>query len=692
MRQGIILNFLLLLVVEAQNQIEHLSVARSSSSIWGILTQFFSHPQVEVPTMNLIETSTSRQSLTPMVLESNGDDDSDNISLDQHIPSNSTRIENIDSPLPNEEIPSLVEIEQLIFDENYSQAIDNLFSFLESFPTHQRANSLLGYCLLTIHESILAENFLSIAVTQSNYSDSNALLNLIECLKLNQRHEVAFSLLIHLKSSYPEEDSHLLEYSSSSSYYLIGTIYEHQQEYLLAQEWYLSAALYHSDDTLAWLRASTLLYPMEYKNYTLAEIVLLQGVKYNPTNSELLFNLAALFHGTNRILEAKIFYEETLRVAPNMTSAIANYATILHTVGQLSEAKRFYERAIDLSSTFSSTTATSGGGGAISDGTNNVETSESIVGGHENNGNTNAILFVNYALCLSSLNYHRAAYRAITYATYLDPDDESIRSDQRKLRLSLESTNQMRESILHTIEKLFSNSNFDEVLTTLLSYGEPRNEDEDSEIMKWFDERVRVDEKEGGEDEEESGRGGGAWWYYTMGIAEYFRKQYPNSIKYCSLANTMTNHRSVLVNSCLGLSYQALGLYPNSIAHFNQSHSLLQHIDTSGTLAPIIDTMPSYSFNLTSYDLQYNLLQAYSLSSQFDHCLTASCDIFHLPSPQKGGIVILALSYVKWSRAGEDTINKYAETAEMRDKHQKIQISSGKLLSEEVSEGMAVCD
>jgi tetratricopeptide (TPR) repeat protein len=669
--RGVILVFLFLVLVSAQLPAENNDQSIATPSLWGIITHLFFHPQGEAENMMQAEAPPAAVAGTLTATEVNGDHKA---SRDQYIPSNNSTL-----ILPSNQTSSnathltltLSQIEQLISEDNYSEAIDELFSLLESFPTNQRANSLLGYCFLTINEPILAETFLFIAVTQSNYSDPNALLNLIDCLKMNQRYEVALSLLIHLRSSYPEEDQRLTQYSSSSSYYLIGTIYEHQQDYLSAQEWYLSGALYHSDDILAWLRASTILFPMEERNLTLAEIVLLQGVRYNPTNSELLFSLGSLFHSTNRILEAKIFYEETLRVSPNMTSALANYATVLHTIGQLSEAKRYYERAIELSSKTSTISGAISGGGSESGGVSVVGPSSSDKGNSISGNGGNAILFANYALCLSSLNYHRAAYRAITQASRADPEDRSIQTDRKKLFALLQNSNQMRGSLLRTIGRLFLSYDFDEILSTLVSYGEPRDEENDESLV------LGLEEEE--ENNLESGDGvrggGGAWWYYTMGIVEYFRKQYPNSIKYCSLANGMTHKQSVLINSCLGLSYQALGMYPNAIAHFEQSYNLAQSVHQ-------LEPMPSFTFNLTTHDIQYNLQQSYSLSSQYDHCLTASCDMFDLPPPQTGGIVVLAFSYVKWSKSGQKTIDRYSQQPNQRN---KIQIHSGKLLSEEVS-------
>jgi tetratricopeptide (TPR) repeat protein len=514
----------------------------------------------------------------------------------------------------------LQEVELLISQEKFADAINSLLTIIETNPTHQKTNSLLGYCFLTIDQSDVAENFLYTAIYESNFTDFQAIVNFIESLKFNEKYDLAISFLLHLKS-FPEEIVEQLESDYYSLNYLIGTIYEYKKDFPMAQEWYLSAALTNPTNAngAAWLRASTILFPTEEKNLTLAESVLLQAIKANPLNSELLFNLGSLLHATNRILEAKVLYEETLRLNPNMTSALANLATILHTIGQLTDAKGYYEKAILLST-------------------------------------NNTILLVNYALCLSSLKFHSAAYEAIEQASVLDPNDLSIQTDKKKLDILLQNMKQTKENLLQNIHKLFANRNFDEIVNNLISYGEPLED--------------------------------GAWWYYTMGIVQFFRKQFGNSIRSCNIANTLTNGQSILINSCLGLAYQSTGMYSNANEFFEQSYQLM---NTNTT-----EEMPFFIFNVAENDIKFNLLQSYSINSQYDKCLTASCDMFQLPSVRNGGMVVLAFSYVQWSKSGEEKIDFYQKEQEQQEQEttmnlpkeqrkNKIQIHAGKLLSKEVT-------
>jgi tetratricopeptide (TPR) repeat protein len=561
--------------------------------------------------------------------------------------------------LNNTEIELILQdVEQFIANEKYADAINNLLTILEINPTHQKANSLIGSCFLTIDQSNVAENFLYTAISESNFTDFHAILNFIESLKLNEKYEIAISFILHLKS-FPEEIIQNFEDSYYSLNYLIGTIYEYQKDYSMAQEWYLSAALKNPTNgnnvAATWLRASTILFPLNEKNLTLAESILLQAIKYNPLNTELIFNLGSLLHATNRILEAKILYEETLRLNPNMTSALANLATILHTIGDLIEAKEYYEKAI-----FYST--------------------------------NNSVLLANYALCLSNLKFYSAAYDAIVKASLLDPDDVMIQIDKKKLDLLLQNMKQTKENLLKNIYQLFLNRQFDEILNHLISYGEPVED--------------------------------GAWWYYTMGIVEYFRKQDDNAIQYCHKAKdallsvTKTRalegetdagaatataaeadhqHQSILINSCLGLAYQSKGMYSNANQYFEQSYHQLMSRSSSSPSSSSHERSEMMSYfifnNLTENenDIKFNLLQSYSMNSQYDKCLMASCEIFQLPSVTSGGMIVLAFSYVQWSTEGQEKINLYQKEQEQQQEEEgpqfknKIQIRAGKLLSEEVS-------
>lgn len=516
----------------------------------------------------------------------------------------------VDSPIPRNEYGSRIEFliqeaEQFIQSDNYSAAITSLLEVLESVPNHPKACSMIGYCFLTVDEPAVAENFLYTAIHESNHTDSAAIINFIESLKLNAKYDVAISFLFHLKS-FPQNA--IADFENRSDYsinYLLGTIYEYKKDFSIAQDWYFSAALQRPTNVPAWLRASTILFPTEHKNLTLAESVLLQGIQYNPSSADLIFNLASLLHATNRLSEAKIFYEESLRLNPSMASAMANLATVLHTTGQLSEARSFYEKAIPLAK-------------------------------------NNSILLANYALCLSSLKLHSAAYRAIEEATQLDPQDPAIQTDKKKLLIFLQNSIQMKERLLDNINKLFTNRNFDEIINTLISYGEPLED--------------------------------GAWWYYTMGIVEYFRKQYKNSIYYCGLADTLTNRQSLLINSCLGLAHQSLGMSSESNLYFEKSYKLIN----------ATEMMPYFVFQISDNDVKYNLLQSYSINSRFDNCLTTSCEMLNLPSLKDGGMIVLTFSYVKWSQRGEKRINEYQEGKIPNIPHRSIQIRSGKFLSEEV--------
>lgn len=216
-----------------------------------------------------VEDSTS----TSIPLNNNNNDPNNNLNN----PNNNININNIENLIN--------EAEKEIFNENFNYAIDILFNILELIPTHQKANSLMGFSFLNLQRPDLAENFLFIAVNQSNFTEVDLILNFAESLKLNKKYDLAILFLYQMKLI------NLLEESYYLFDYFLGTIYELKGDYLKAHEWYLNSAILKSNNTIAWLRASTILFPSEFKNVTTAEIILLQGFKYNPTNADLSFNI-----------------------------------------------------------------------------------------------------------------------------------------------------------------------------------------------------------------------------------------------------------------------------------------------------------------------------------------------------------------------------------------------------------------
>ena len=349
-----------------------------------------------------------------------------------------------------------------------------------------------------------------------------------------------------------------------------------------------------------------------------------------------------MLHGTNRLNEAKIFYEETLRLDANMTDAMANLATLLHSIGKLTEAKVYYIKSLKSSP-------------------------------------NNPILLLNYALCLSSLKYHYQAYQIIEKASIIDKNDILISNNKKILLNLLQNEVNRKQNLIGNIQNLFVNKNYDEVINNLLGYYPPVEEP--------------------------------SWWYYLLGITYYYNKQYDLSLYYCNISYSFQNshdqqndinqndngknhnlqNSSILINICLGLSYQSIGNYDNSIKYYEESLEILTYFEKFQQ--KYIEIMPLLTFNITEFDLQNNLLKLYLNNLQYKKCILQFIDYFDLMNLTQPitGVDLLVFSYIKWSGNGIKYLNNYQQT-KMKANHPTSTLNddnnknhSNNLLSDEVT-------
>jgi predicted TPR repeat methyltransferase len=79
-----------------------------------------------------------------------------------------------------------------------------------------------------------------------------------------------------------------------------------------------------------------------------AEITCRKAMEMIPGNSELHFNLAAIFQTQGKLEEAKSLYLSTITLDPNNVEANKNLGTILNRLGNPKESGQFYRRALEI--------------------------------------------------------------------------------------------------------------------------------------------------------------------------------------------------------------------------------------------------------------------------------------------------------------------------------------------------------
>lgn len=178
----------------------------------------------------------------------------------------------------------ITEAESHMADGNFTGAVENLLTVLESIADHQRANALMGTSFLALDRADLAESFLFTAVRKSNYSDIASITNLAESLRLNGDSDLALEVLQTSYSLHKNTTKGMLEFE-------MGEVLSSKQMFKEASDWFLASALLQSDRESAWLRASTLQFPAESVNYDLAESVLMRAMSAIPTSADIAFNL-----------------------------------------------------------------------------------------------------------------------------------------------------------------------------------------------------------------------------------------------------------------------------------------------------------------------------------------------------------------------------------------------------------------
>jgi tetratricopeptide (TPR) repeat protein len=233
-------------------------------------------------------------------------------------------------------------------------AADNFLTILQAIPDHKDASAYLGAILLGLEQYDTAESLLFNAVNKSNWTDVASVINLAKAVR--QRGDFEFALLTLIRGQNATESiSTSLNIDLNLKFRLdieiADTLYI-SKNYSQAARWYFSTALKYptiAEPTL-YLAASTLQYPIEGRDNTLAEAALLEGIQRHRDSSILIYYMGKLLFETDRINEAITFYEHALRLQPDYHDAVVALATAYHSTRQFQQAFKYYQQASTLMS------------------------------------------------------------------------------------------------------------------------------------------------------------------------------------------------------------------------------------------------------------------------------------------------------------------------------------------------------
>ena len=311
------------------------------------------------------------------------------------------------------------------------KVIDILLSAVDIDSENYEGNFILGTSLLALRKAEMAEGFLFKAATLSNWTSPNAIANLAESLRLTGEYTLAAQVaqrgIENVKDS-PE--------ISGMFSFTLASVFLEQKNFSAAAEWYLSTALQQSSNIDAWLLASTLQFPPEHFESRFAENVLLQALKFNPENSQLLFYMGITMQKTNRIDLSLPFYFEALRLSPNNHNIKLNLATSLHSLNRPSEAKKYYDEVLEVEP-------------------------------------DNVVLLTNYAQLLSQLGFHSKALGLVQRASVLSPQDSSVISARELCMSGLQSYRTQVSLVQELLSSAVSVQAWDRVVGIAAEFGEP---------------------------------------------------------------------------------------------------------------------------------------------------------------------------------------------------------------------------
>lgn len=242
-------------------------------------------------------------------------------------------------------------------------ALNPLMTILESDPNDEESNMLVGTTLLNeLKRPDLAESFLYKAVSTSKFRNLIAISNLSLSLIKNNDIELASKVAMEGLRVNSDNKGQYDEMTTQDVLgQIMGLINTEKKDYVLAAEWYFTAASSGSkrskvEDTNAnnenvWLKASTLQFPPEQFNPMIAKSTLLEAIKFHPTNAKLVYNLGLAHHYNNEIDLAIQFYQSALELDKEFNKstiikeAWGTLGTALFAQNKLQQAHDAFEQA-----------------------------------------------------------------------------------------------------------------------------------------------------------------------------------------------------------------------------------------------------------------------------------------------------------------------------------------------------------
>lgn len=486
---------------------------------------------------------------------------------------------------------------EAIIDGNFNRASDILLDALEKDGENADIYYLLGSVLMFQNKYESAGELLYEAVRLSNWTDIAMICNLAESLRNTKDLELAKGIIAKGLEAHKSDSAGLLSYN-------MATILENGQNYSSASDWFLSSALKDSSNENTWLRASTLLFPKEARNYKFAENVLLEAFNYLPNSTAILYYLGLTMQSTNRVNESMYFYTAAYElIMTNKSNVQANDAS--------SAISSFSTLEIDVVCNLASVHHSLG----TADKTIPLELYEMCVRVRPNN----AVTLGNYALfLLQQLNRSYDGLEMIQKALSMSSVDQQPRLKAiEELCLSGQASDRTsnQETLQQQVRYLAARGQWSEILALLATDGAAARR--------------------------------ASWSLLAEGLAHLFSGNYDQAYHSCERASTVSLHGSHLIEGCLGVAAHHLANYEMAVTHLEKTISMLSTDSVETKQAGL----PDLGFAIGLPEASLSLLRALLYSRNSDRCLDVAVSLFSLPviGAAKGSSTVMLLSLIRIS-------------------------------------------
>jgi predicted O-linked N-acetylglucosamine transferase (SPINDLY family) len=236
-------------------------------------------------------------------------------------------------------------IEDLINQENYSQAIDGLEQLIEAYPEILTYYWYLGFIyLLQENEELAQEIWLSIFLQGTMQEVEQWTAELINFLEIKVKENITTKKLGKAKSIYeniviiqPEYENSQLLSELLDSLYKLATVYGVQQEYEKAIVVYSDILNLSASHSPSWHSLALCFYYLE--NYLEAESAIQKALEQESSASN--------FYGLGLILEQQQNYFSAIDIYNKVIELDPNFLDAYITLGNLYYSQRNFDDALD---------------------------------------------------------------------------------------------------------------------------------------------------------------------------------------------------------------------------------------------------------------------------------------------------------------------------------------------------------